>query len=900
MLKMSVVGQRAQAAVLALVSGAATLAMVAVVPYLLWQIAGVPWPDRVQSASDLVDRLMTPVGDPLLVQLLAAVAWCAWAAFTLSLLYEAAWYVTRLPQLYRDRGLHTRHLEALTVRRSLAALCVGTLIVALVALWCPQPVAASTPYNASLSDRAAVTTTAPLHSARADGDTEGSVGMEVPRCVEYTVVRGDTLWDIAAAHLGDPIRWPRIYALNKSRVQADGSRLEDPDLILPGWRLRIPVAAGSPSQQCLLPPPPAHERPAPSVQLPDGRAEGGAEPSPPGHGRPEETPPASARAQEREKETKLPRHDWARGQREPVAISIGTASVIGITTAAGIAAALALLRVRQRRTLAGAATDTAVDAELPALASTLRTALFADRAAHQPEPADGGSVSVDAGDERIERVTPKQPGAPGTVTIGTRDGQESLLEELARPGGIHLAGPGAQGAARALVLGVLTAAERTQLAIPHTRLCLSAGLAYALLGEVPDRLPALLCPADIGEVIGSVETHLLQHLRHSENTADQSSDSTSSAPGDLVVLVQPDAATNGHVAAIAARCAPGRLTVITLGERLPKATVLTVDTMGSCTFDADDPMPESLFTITQDAVRDVLGVLYAAHDLTPPAERTPPTAIMQSAPAPAPGPAPGPGHAPEADRAPVGLRVLGPLTLVRADTGELIATGLREEVRELLALLAAHPTGLRAEEIALHLRLPDDPQRALADLKNMRRAVRRALRPATESDAEFIQLNAEYHKLAPNLISTDIGEFQKALQKAAQESDESRRMLHLRTALGCYAGPFADGSDYPWSEGIREALHRKAADAAARLAEYTARSGDIDGALHLLDEAITASPTDELLYQRTIRIQLDAGREDAAQRTYDLLAHHLKALGHTPAATTRALLRDPAGTRHRG
>jgi hypothetical protein len=51
------------------------------------------------------------------------------------------------------------------------------------------------------------------------------------------VVRaGDTLWSIAAAHLGAGDRWPEVYALNRGRIGAD------PDLIVPGLRLRLPVS----------------------------------------------------------------------------------------------------------------------------------------------------------------------------------------------------------------------------------------------------------------------------------------------------------------------------------------------------------------------------------------------------------------------------------------------------------------------------------------------------------------------------------------------------------------------------------------------------------------------------------------------------------------------------------
>jgi hypothetical protein len=56
----------------------------------------------------------------------------------------------------------------------------------------------------------------------------------------------DTLWDIAERTLGDPFRYKEIFALNRDRLQPDGSRLTDADLIRPGWQLRLPGDAKGP------------------------------------------------------------------------------------------------------------------------------------------------------------------------------------------------------------------------------------------------------------------------------------------------------------------------------------------------------------------------------------------------------------------------------------------------------------------------------------------------------------------------------------------------------------------------------------------------------------------------------------------------------------------------------
>lgn len=80
----------------------------------------------------------------------------------------------------------------------------------------------------------------------------------------HTVEPGDTLWDIAGEHLGDPARYPEIVALNQDVPQPGGGTLTDPDLIRPGWLLTLPVPDVAGSQAAPAAAPPA----APSAELP--------------------------------------------------------------------------------------------------------------------------------------------------------------------------------------------------------------------------------------------------------------------------------------------------------------------------------------------------------------------------------------------------------------------------------------------------------------------------------------------------------------------------------------------------------------------------------------------------------------------------------------------------------
>lgn len=89
----------------------------------------------------------------------------------------------------------------------------------------------------------------------------------------HAVVPGDTLWDIAAHHLGDGARYTEIYGLNTGAPQPGGRTLTDPDLIHPGWNLTLPAttpaAVALPSAAVPIPEPAAPTEARPRLTRPD-------------------------------------------------------------------------------------------------------------------------------------------------------------------------------------------------------------------------------------------------------------------------------------------------------------------------------------------------------------------------------------------------------------------------------------------------------------------------------------------------------------------------------------------------------------------------------------------------------------------------------------------------------
>ena len=77
----------------------------------------------------------------------------------------------------------------------------------------------------------------------------------------YVVQPGDTLSQIAKEHLGDASAYPQIVEASHAIVQPDGRHLTDPDLIYPGWKLD--VAPDSPASVATPAKPVAPPAPAP-------------------------------------------------------------------------------------------------------------------------------------------------------------------------------------------------------------------------------------------------------------------------------------------------------------------------------------------------------------------------------------------------------------------------------------------------------------------------------------------------------------------------------------------------------------------------------------------------------------------------------------------------------------
>ncbi|GAB3147060.1 hypothetical protein GCM10027290_29760 [Micromonospora sonneratiae] len=539
------------------------------VPYALVHYIGWPLPRHVPTWQDIGTALTSPLTDIMLGNIVVCLLWVAWAAFIWSLIVEIFEAVAgiRLPQP-----------KAIAPARGLAALLVaaitgGVLATAAQAAPTLTRAAEATGHSTSTTVAAATaattvstTTTARsaatgIHEAPGQQTTaltpkRTGTGDPVPvRLVAgdltlvasgqtYTcqVKRGDTLSEIAKEWLGDPNRWPEIFALNRGTHFHDvGGTLTNPNLIYPGWTLELPddatPPAGTPPRPAapdtMGPEKPAPNTPAPAPtpppsEKPKSPSPNSSTPSPhhvdDGVAEPAPSPTASAGpaaspdTPAEEQQTPTPRPEPSPG------VSLGTGSWLDLGLVAAILAAVALVWAHRRRrytprqpTPQLRLDDPTVE-PMPDVVTRIRRGLPKPVRTPTPETipdtpldkliADPDTNETDTADDEPDNVLTDVP-QPVTPAL------TSPVIEVWPPAGLGLTGPGAEAAARGFLVSALAAGGldepngRSYVVIPSGTLATLLGAAAV---TVPDT-PRLTVTGGLTDALTLLEEQTLHRTR---------------------------------------------------------------------------------------------------------------------------------------------------------------------------------------------------------------------------------------------------------------------------------------------------------------------------------------------------------------------------------------------------
>jgi DNA-binding SARP family transcriptional activator len=898
-------GRRAAAATRALAATAVLAALAAGLPWLMWHVTGWPLPHQLPGLATLKTGLTSRESPRVILDAVTCTGWVIWAVFVAQVAAETAWQLAHLPELARTGQARGRGPGSPSPPRALAAVLIGAVLIGIIAAARGVTPPAAAPTAPRLPAPAAATLTASQRPGQAPVRREPD---------SYTVREGDNLWDIAAAHLGSGEDWHQIWELNKYRPQPGGGELTTPGLIQPGWVLRMPARGASD--------PATSSRPRHTAE--------------PAHH------PAAHRAPSRPDRSRSPDHtprhrEAAHGAGQPhttAGISLPSGGMAGAGLAAAITAGLALAAVhRRRRYRPGRVLTSRLDPAAPPLpppVAALRRAHLAANAASDDDDDPYAAAPAVPAAAPAPLPAPAQVSVPpepaGSLPLGIRDGIQ-LAADLSTLGGLGLTGPGAPAAARAILAGLLSRTLPGSRAAPADVIIPASDAKTLLPGydqDEPgaDRLPGLTITPALSDALNLAEETIIRRARRAGGH-DLSDDADGTRQGlaplpPAALIATPAPGASRRLSAIIRAGREVSLAAVLLGE-WPGGTTCEVSADGTATC-ADPSLDGSqLFNLTADDTSAIVSILREARGASPPsavlvpasppqgrlspdhpaapppaeahgvqaretASAPPPSGPARQAPAVGVSPPPVPSHAVPPAVPAIRIEVLGPLRiLVR---GSEIDGGLRK-ARELAALLALHPDGLTGEAISEALwpgvpRSHGTAQRGLA-LRKLREMLRDA---AGITTPRIVVLAAGRYRLDPTLVTTDVADFQAALEAARASSGEAGRLAACRTATALYRGPLADGAGYEWAEPWAETARRRALDAWTRIAEIL-QPAEPDQALAALEAALGHDPYNEQLYQKIMHVQAAAGRPDAVRRTLALLESRLTEIGVTPGSQTR-------------
>lgn len=332
-----------------------SMGLLAGIPALLWFFAGNPIP----SWGETVAAFTGPdVGGVFLTAtVLPLIGWVAWASFAIGFVLEIP---NQLPAR-AERGSRSRPRRKVRVAGfGVQQKAAGVLIGAIIAIGAPAGAFAAEEPSTQVPAVQQVAVTAEETSQDVAEQTQVAepVYEEREALTDRTVQPGDTLWNIAEDELGSGERFGEIAAASADVVQADGQRLTDPDLIQPGWTVKVPhverVEVSAPASVPEESPAPA-ENPAPVVEAPAeesaGGAGGGAVAQEEAQSAQEEQSQSAGRASQSGAEGSV-----AAGEVESVdeseswgVFNVATLGGIGGVLAAGLLGLLGWRRVMQRR-----------------------------------------------------------------------------------------------------------------------------------------------------------------------------------------------------------------------------------------------------------------------------------------------------------------------------------------------------------------------------------------------------------------------------------------------------------------------------------------------------------------------------------------------------------------------
>jgi len=455
--------------------------------------------------------------------------------------------------------------------------------------------------------------------------------------------------------------------------------------------------------------------------------------------------------------------------------------------------------------------------------------------------------NVEEQDEQ-EHATVAVPASPPPSATGSDepDAPELTLIDLAHTPGLGIVGPGADGAARTLLVRALDEEEsELTVVVPEEDL-------RALLDH-DQRLPYLSEDASV-QVTESVDDALTllqlqvlaRHQAADEHEDEDPRKALEQGP-QFVLLTRADTAVATEVTSLLAHIDGAPLSALLLGPwPTNEGSTLTLDERGHITAEAPltDLSGHTWPATTSGQLHQSLRAYRDSPVPTPTAAEPEKTEAQDEQEerrdehAPEPGPSSSvvlEDETAEPPQGAVSVTLLGRITL--AVHGRQVRPHRRASY-EVLAYLAAHPAGVRLETAVDAMWPHDAPHRSIRRFHDACTAVRSACRPLLGEEATaVITHERDLYQLNPGLVVCDLWRLESLLGEATHSEDSGA----VTAAAAMFDADFASTADYVWAEGVRTRVRNQLVSALIEHAEQEKPSR----AISMLRRALRINPTSE-------------------------------------------------------
>ena len=212
----------------------------------------------------------------------------------------------------------------------------------------------------------------------------------------------------------------------------------------------------------------------------------------------------------------------------------------------------------------------------------------------------------------------------------------------------------------------------------------------------------------------------------------------------------------------------------------------------------------------------------------------------------------------------------------------------------LLAYLGYHLDSTHPREVLVELLWPESlPSAGRNSLSKALSSLRQELEPPGVPAGAVIIADRASVRLNSETVTTDVAQFESALQLAGRTRSRVEQMQHLADAVELYRGEFLLGYYEDWIPPEQRRLEDLFFQALCQLMAHLKEAGYMNRALDYAHQGVRVDPLREEVHHELMRLYIAAGQPSAALRQYHELEQILdEKLNTTPSAATRALLQE--------